>query len=147
MSSISISLKEKPFSIEKTQQFYKDLDEACQTFNSDAFIHLFQKYDWYDREDYQEVLSTIKERFRIWNSAPKGITIFDKGPYEAKCIFCNIGKQVSGYYWKFLMNELPAPYENTVFTAKMAFNFEYDNGQLVEFGICNAFTDPYKSDL
>lgn len=145
MSSISISLKNAPFSVEKTQQFIKDLDIACQSFSGDAFVQLFKKYDWSEREDYQEVLFTIKERLRIWNSAPKGITIFEKGPYDAHCIFCNIGKQVSGYYWKFLMNELPAPHENTVFTAKMAFNFEYENNQLVEFGICNGFTDPART--
>ena len=146
MSTTTISLKQEPFSIEKTQQFIKDLDEACQTFNSEAFVQLFQKYEWQEREDYQEVLSLIVSQFKKWNSAPDGITIFERGPFEAQCLFCYIGKQVSGYYWKFHINELDPPFDKTVFTAKMAFNFEYENEQLLEFGVCNKFIDPTKME-
>lgn len=144
MSKTTISFKQEPFSIEKTQQFIQDLDKACHTFKSEAFIQLFQKYDWHEQEDYQEVLSSILDRFKVWNSAPKGITIFEIAPFEAHCIYCYFGKQVSGYNWKFHINGLATQFEKTIFTAKMAFIYEYENGQLVEFGICNAHTDPMK---
>ena len=141
MSSYMISLKSQPFSIEKTESFLNDLDTACKTMQSESFINLFKKYDWYENEDYKEILEVILKKIETWSNPLLGSKILTVTQFEANCIYCSIGKKVTGYKWRFKNSSMSPPHNETVFLGKMAFNFEYTDNQLVEFGVCNAYVD------
>ena len=141
MSNTKITLNKEYFTIKKTEDFLKDLEIACKTMEVDLFVKLFIKYDLYYNEEYQEVLSLIKHIASDWNKPELGTELIDVSKFDSKCIFCNIGKKVSGYKWTYFHKLDTIPLNRIIYASQIAFFFEFENNQLIEFGVCNGYLD------
>ena len=141
MSNTKITLNKEYYTIKKTEDFLKDLEIACKTMEVDLFVKLFIKYDLYYNEEYQEVLSLIKHIASDWNKPELGTELIDVSKFDSKCIFCNIGKKVSGYKWTYFHKLDTIPLNRIIYASQIAFFFEFENNQLIEFGVCNGYLD------
>ncbi len=141
MSNTKISFKKRHFTIETTKEFLKDFDAVCKTMDSDLFKKLFIKYDFYYDEDYREVLDLIINQTSNWNNPELGTELLEVRTFDSKCAFCFFGKTVNGYEWTYI-NRLDKGINNRInYSNKIAFIFEYDNDNLIEFGVCNSFVE------
>lgn len=145
MSNTKIILDKSFFTLEITEKFINDLDLACKTMEEDLFVNLFIKYDLYYIEDYKEVLDLIIVRISNWHKPELGTKLIEVSKFDSKCIFCNIGKKVSGYKWTYQHTLEIVPFNRVVYSSRIAFFFEYENNQLIEFGVCNGYLD--KNDM
>lgn len=139
MSNTTITLNKEYFTIEKTKDFLEDLEIACKTMEVDLFVKLFIKYDLYYNEEYQEVLNLIKHITSDWNKSELGTELIEVSKFDSKCIFCNIGKKVNGYKWIYIHKLDTIPRNRFIYASQIAFFFEYENNQLIEFGVCNGY--------
>ena len=141
MSKTKITLKKEHFNIQTTQEFLKDFDEVCKTMDSDLFIKLFIKYDFYYNEGYREVLDLIINQTSNWCNPELGTELLEVRTFDSKCAFCFFGKTVNGYEWTYI-NRLDKGINSRIaYSSKIAFIFDYDNNNLIEFGVCNSFVD------
>jgi hypothetical protein len=141
MSNTKITFKKEHFTLETTQKFLKDFDAVCKTMDSELFIKLFIKYGFYYDKDYREVLDLIIQQTSGWYNAELGTELLDVTTFDSSCVFCFFGKAVSGYKWNYI-NRLDKGINNRiVHSSNIAFIFEYDKDNLIEFGVCNSFTD------
>jgi hypothetical protein len=141
MSKTKITLKKEHFNIQTTQEFLKDFDEVCKTMDSDLFIKLFIKYDFYYNEGYREVLDLIINQISNWCNPELGTELLEVRTFDSKCAFCFFGKTVNGYEWTYI-NRLDKGINSRIaYSSKIAFIFDYDNNNLIEFGVCNSFVD------
>jgi len=141
MSNTKISFKKGHFTIETTKEFLKDFDAVCKTMDSDLFKKLFIKYDFYYDEGYKEVLDLIIQQTSSWYNPDLGTELLEVTTFDSNCVFCFFGKAVKGYEWKYI-NRLDKGINNRInYSNKIAFIFEYENNNLIEFGVCNSFTD------
>ena len=109
--------------------------------DSDLFIKLFIKYDFYYDEGYREVLDLIINQTNNWNNPELGTELLEVRTFDSKCAFCFFGKTVNGYKWTYI-NRLDKGINNRInYSNKIAFIFEYDNDNLIEFGVCNSFVE------
>jgi len=146
MSNTTITLDKDYFTVETTKAFLHDLEIACKTMEPVLFAKLFIKYDLSFVEDYQEVLSTILSRMEDWNDPEKETVLLDVVQFDSKCLFCKIGKKVKVYKWTYKHTKgLHA--ENLRYSQSIAFYFDFQDDQLVEFGVCNGYLDKNDMDL
>ena len=141
MSNTTITFKKEHFNLETTQDFLKDFDEVCKTMDSELFIKLFIKYDFYYEESYREVLDLIIHQTSNWYNPELGTELLEVTTFDSNCAFCFYGKAVTGYKWTYI-NRLDKGINSRIaYSSKIAFIFEYDNNNLIEFGVCNSFVD------
>jgi hypothetical protein len=141
MSNTVISFKKGHFTLETTKEFQKDFDEVCKTMDSELFIKLFIKYDFYYDEGYREVLDLIIHQTSNWYNPDLGTELLEVTTFDSNCVFCFYGKAVTGYKWTYI-NRLDKGINNRIaYSSKIAFIFEYDNNNLIAFGVCNSFVD------
>lgn len=141
MSNTKIIFKKEHFNLETTQEFLKDFDSVCKTMDSDLFIKLFIKYDFYYDEGYREVLDLIIQQTSSWYNAELGTELLEVTTFDSSCVFCFYGKSVIGYKWTYINRSDKGINSRITYSNKIAFIFEYDNDNLIAFGVCNSFTD------
>jgi hypothetical protein len=141
MSKTKITFKKEHFNLETTQEFLKDFDAVCKTMDSELFIKLFIKYDFYYDEGYKEVLDLIIQQTSSWFKPELGTELLEVTTFDSSCVFCFFGKSVNGYKWTYINKLDKGINSRIVHSDKIAFIFEYDNDNLIEFGVCNSFTD------
>jgi hypothetical protein len=141
MSNTKISFKEGHFTIETTKEFLKDFDAVCKTMDSDLFKKLFVKYDFYYDEGYREVLDLIIQQTSNWYNLDLGTELLEVTTFDSKCVYCFFGKSVNGYKWTYINKLDKGINSRIVHSNNIAFIFEYENNNLIEFGVCNSFTD------
>lgn len=139
MSATTISLNKDYFTTEVTKSFLEDLEIACKTMELQVFINLFDKYDLSFIEDYDEVLTSIKEKMMSWYEPNQGTKLLGVTPFNSKCLFCYFGKPVKAYEWTYQHLEAVTPFNRVVYNNKIAFSFNFDGDRLIEFGTCNGF--------
>ncbi|RTL13383.1 MAG: hypothetical protein EKK56_05525 [Flavobacteriaceae bacterium] len=141
MGNTKIIFKKEHFNIETTQEFLKDFDEVCKTMDSDLFVKLFIKYDFYYDESYREVLDLIINQTSNWYNPDLGTELLEVRTFDSKCAFCFFSKTVNGYEWTYI-NRLDKGINSRItYSSKIGFIFEYENNNLIEFGVCNSFVD------
>lgn len=141
MSSTKIIFKKEHFNLETTQEFLKDFKEVCKTMDSELFIKLFIKYDFYYDEGYRGVLDLIIKQTSNWYNPDLGTELLEVRTFDSKCSFCFFGKTVNGYEWTYI-NRLDKGINSRIaYSSKIGFIFEYENNNLIEFGVCNSFVD------
>ena len=141
MDNTKIIFKQEHFNLETTQEFLKDFDEVCKTMDSDLFIKLFIKYDFYYDEGYREVLDLIINQTSNWYNPDLGTELLEVRTFDSKCAFCFFGKTVNGYEWTYI-NRLDKGINSKIaYSSKIAFIFEYVNNNMKAFGVCNSFVD------
>ena len=145
MGNTTITLNKGYFTSEITKSFLKDLEMACKTMHVDLFVKLFISYDLYHNEEYREVLNLIKHIVSNWCKPERGTELIEVSKFESKCIFCNIGKKVNGYKWTYKHSLETIPLNRVVYASQIAFFFDFEDNQLIEFGVCNGYLD--KNDL
>ncbi len=140
MSNTILKLNKELFTVETTQCFINDFEIACKTMEPDLFVKLFIKYDLYNNEEYKETLEVINHLTGNWKKPELGTELMEVTKFDSRCLFCKIGKKVQAYKWtynhKFDPSKIRFIYEN-----KIAFIFEYENNQLIEFGVCNGYVE------
>jgi hypothetical protein len=109
--------------------------------DSDLFIKLFIKYDFYYDEGYQEVLDLIIQQTSSWYNPDLGTELLEVTTFDSKCVYCFYGKSVTGYKWTYINRFDKGINSRIVHSSNIAFIFEYDNDNLIEFGVCNSFID------
>jgi hypothetical protein len=141
LDNTKIIFKQEHFNLETTQEFLKDFDEVCKTMDSDLFIKLFIKYDFYYDEGYREVLDLIINQTSNWYNPDLGTELLEVRTFDSKCAFCFFGKTVNGYEWTYI-NRLDKGINSKIaYSSKIAFIFEYVNNNMKAFGVCNSFVD------
>lgn len=141
MNNNKITFKKGHFTIETTKEFLNDFDTVCNTMDSELFIKLFIKYDFYYDEGYRELLDLIVHQTSSWNNPELGTELLEVTTFDSNCVFCFYGKSVNGYKWTYINKLDKGINSRIVYSNKIAFIFEYDNDNLIEFGVCNSFTD------
>ena len=147
MSNTKITLNKEYFTIKMTEDFLKDLDIACKTMELDLFTKLFTKYDLSFVEDYEEVLEMIKNTMASWNRPHKGTELLKVTQFDSKCLFCEFGKTVKVYKWTYQHKQAPTPMNGVIYASQIAFFFDFEDNQLIEFGVCNGYLDKEEMDL
>ncbi len=145
MSNTKIILDKDYFTPEMTKAFLKDLKMACKTMELDLFTKLFTKYDLSFVEDYEAVLEMIKNSMASWNRPHIGTELLKVTPFDSKCLFCEFGKNVKVYKWTYQHKQAPIPMNGVVYAKQIAFIFDFEDNQLIEFGVCNGYLD--KEDM
>lgn len=139
MSATTITLNKDYFTTEVTKSFLVDLENACKTMEVEYFQNLFDKYDLSFIEDYDEVLTSIKEKMMSWNKVEQRTRLLEVTSFDSKCLFCYLGKSVKAYEWSYQHLGATAPFNRAVYSNKIAFTFNFDGDRLIEFGTCNGF--------
>lgn len=141
MSSTTINLNRSYFTTEITKSFIKDFQIACKTMEADLFETLFVKYELIEVEDYKDVLQLIIQIMNSWRNLDYSTRLINVTSFDSKCLFCNIGKKVIVYKWDYKHTASPSPMNRVVYSKQIAFFFDYDGHQLIEFGVCNGYLD------
>ena len=147
MSNTKIILDKDYFTPEMTKAFLKDMEKACKTMELELFTKLFTKYDLSFVEDYEEVLEMIKNSMASWNRPHKGTELLKVTQFDSKCLFCEFGKTVKVYKWTYQHKQAPIPMNGVIYACQIAFFFDCEDNQLIEFGVCNGYLDKEEIDL
>lgn len=139
MSKTTLILNREYFTEEVTKAFLKDFEIACLTMELSGFTELFVKYNLEFIEDYKGVFDLIADIMTRWKNPGEETHLLEVIKSDSKCIFCNIGKAVKVYSWTYKHSKAAIPMNRVVYEIKAAFYFEYQDKQLIEFGVCNAF--------
>jgi hypothetical protein len=75
----------------------------------------------------------------VWNSVFKGTELLTLTARDSNCIFCSIGKKAKVYDWTYLHTGENAPMNTFVCYSRIAFMFDIRDGQLKNYGTCNAY--------
>lgn len=145
MSNTTIPLNKEYFTSEMTEAFLKDLQTACKTMELDVFAKLFTKYDLSFVEDYNDVLGMIKSIIASWSKPNQGTELLEVTQFDSKCLFCEFSKTVKVYKWTYQHKQAPIPMNRVVYESQIAFFFDFEDNQLIEFGVCNGYLD--KEDM
>lgn len=145
MSNTKITLNKECFTPEITKAFLNDLQTACKTMEVDLFTTIFTKYDLSFVEDYEEVLDMIKSIMGSWNKPEQGTELIEIVKFDSKCLFCEFGKTVKVYKWTYQHKQAIIPMNRVVYESQIAFFFDFEDNQLIEFGVCNGYLD--KNDM
>jgi hypothetical protein len=145
MSNTTITLNKEYFTLETTKAFLNDLEIACKTMETDLFQKLFTKYELIEVEEYKEVLQLIIQIMNSWNNPDQDTRLENVVSFDSKCLFCNIGKKVTVYKWNYRHYGAQTPMNRVVYCKQIAFFFNYEDNQLIEFGVCNGYLD--KNDM
>ena len=141
MSNVKVTFKKGHFNVETRKEFLKDFDTVCKTMDSELFIKLFIKYDFYYGEGCRGVLDLIIQQTSSWNNPELGTELLEVTTFDSNCVFCFFGKAVKGYEWKYINRLDKGIYNRITYSNKIAFIFEYENDNLIEFGVCNSFVE------
>lgn len=145
MGNTTITLNKEYFSLKTTKAFLNDLEIACKTMETDLFQKLFTKYELIEVEEYMDVLQLIIQIMNSWNNPDQDTRLENIVSFDSKCLFCNIGKKVTVYKWNYRHCGAPVPMNRVVYSKQIAFFFNYEDNQLIEFGVCNGYLD--KNDM
>lgn len=118
MSATTITLNKDYFTTEVTKSFLEDLEIACKTMELQVFINLFDKYDLSFIEDYNEVLTSIKEKMMSWYEPNQGTNLLGVTSFDSKCLFCYLGKSVKAYQWSYQHLGAIAPFNRAIYSSK-----------------------------
>jgi hypothetical protein len=139
MSATTFKVNTDYFTQEKTQEFLFDHEAACQTMEADAFLKLFIKYDLTFIEDYNEVINSILDRMYAWKDDKLDTILLKVKTSKSNCIFCEFGKSVKVYTWKYSQRLTSSSLSRVVYENEIGFRFDLKDGRLIEYGICNAY--------
>ena len=140
MAKTTLTLNKNYFTPEVTNLFLKDFEIACTKMELSSFTDLFLKYDLSFMKDFQEVFDLIAHIMTAWKNPGEDTQLIEVKETGAKCIFCNLGKSVRVFNWTYTHSKSNFPMNNVVYKSKIGFYLEYENNQLIEFGVCNAYT-------
>ena len=141
MGNTKINLNKEYFTIEMTAAFLKDFEIARKTMELDVFTTLFTKYDLSCIEDYDKVLEMIKSSMASWNRPKYGTVLLNVTQFDSKCLFCEFGKTVKVYKWTYQHKKLTTPSSSSAYCSQIAFYFDFEDNQIIEFGVCNGYLD------
>ncbi|MBF0695399.1 MAG: hypothetical protein IR153_10130 [Flavobacterium sp.] len=140
MGKTTLTLDKEHFTEEVTASFLIDFENCCKSMELSDFVALFKKYDLSFLEDYNEVFDLIAHITTSWKKPGEETKLLDITEESARCIFCNIGKAVRVFKWTYIHTLAEIPMNRVVYESKAGFYFEYQDKQLIEFGVCNAYT-------
>lgn len=139
MAKTTLTLNRDYFNSEVTNAFLKDFENACLTMELTNFTRLFINYNLEFIKDYKEVFDLIADITTRWKNSGEESKLLDVVKSDSKCIFCFIGKSVKVYKWTYKHTNAKPPMNRIIYQNQVGFYFEFDNDQLIEFGVCNAF--------
>ena len=125
---------------EETKKFINQIDLACRLLDAQVLKWVVEKFDLHELEDSPEFIYDAVEKLEFWKDQKFPVQIKEVGSFETKCIACVFGKKVKGYlvtYSREMNNGGKINYKR-----QFAVNFQLADGQLTDFGWCNAFLDP-----
>ena len=125
---------------EETRKFINQIDLACRLLDAQVLALVVEKFNLHELEDSAEFLQDAIEKLEFWKNQERPVQIKDVSAFKSKCIACVFGKKVKGYsvnYFEEMGDGYKINYER-----QFAINFQLTDGQLTDFGWCNAFLDP-----
>jgi hypothetical protein len=147
MSNSKTILNKKYLTVETTKNFLNDIEIACKTMELDLFMNLFNKYDLSFVEDFDEVLESIYSVVGSWDISEHGTQLLEVVQFNSKCLFCEFGKTVKVYKWKYQYKTDATLMNSKIHESQIAFTFKIKDSQLFDFGVCNGYLDNEQMDL
>ena len=147
MSDTKINLNKKNLTVETTKAFLNDLEIACKTMELDLFMNLFDTYDLCFVEDLEEVLESIYSIVGSWDISEHGTQLLEVVQFNSKCLFCEFGKNVKVYNWKYQYKTDKTLMNSKIHESQIAFTFKIKKNQLFDFGVCNGYLDKEEMNL
>jgi hypothetical protein len=147
MSNSKTILNKKYLTVETTKNFLNDIEIACKTMELDLFMNLFNKYDLPFVEDFDEVLESIYSVVGSWDISEHGTQLLEVVQFNSKCLFCEFGKTVKVYKWKYQYKTDATLMNSKIHESQIAFTFKIKDSQLFDFGVCNGYLDNEQMDL
>lgn len=142
MSNTTVKVDSTYFTVEKTNRFLNQLNHAAMRLDWHRFEILFKFYNLAFIENIDEIKELTQRICTSWRR--EGTVMFDMKTYDGQCIFCYFGMKVRVYEWNYKHPLEKPPYNRVNYIHRAAFATILENDRLVEFGICNAFTDQIK---
>lgn len=139
MSNTTVKVDSTYFTVEKTNRFLKQLNHAAMLLDWHKFEFLFKFYDLAFIENIDEIKDLTRRICTSWRR--EGTVMTCMKSYDGQCIFCYFGMKVRVYEWTYKHPLEKPPYNRVNYLHRAAFATILENGRLVEFGICNAFTN------
>ena len=119
-----------------TVKFIKQIDLGCKVLDPEFLAEVVQNFQLENLEDSPEFIGDAQKKLFSWREKD-GLLVEEVEKFSTRCIACVYGKQVHGYRIHY---SIPGPEESRVhYVREIAINYEIHNGQLTDFGWCNAF--------
>ena len=139
MGKTTLTLNRNYFTSGVTEAFLKEFEDSCKTMELSNFTDLFIKYDLEFIKDYKEVFDLIADIMTRWKNPGEETKLLEVSQHDSQCLFCNIGKTVKVYSWTYQHTKATPPMNRVIYESKAGFYFEYNQKQLIEFGVCNGY--------
>jgi hypothetical protein len=123
-------------SILDTFEFIRDLDFALVNCDTKKLYETFKKANLLNHYETKDFLAMGNYIFNKYNNSVENIELINVQDRISKCIACSFGKTVKAYDARYKKKESSI---SVIYTSSFAINLEINNGELVDFGWCNAF--------
>jgi hypothetical protein len=147
MNYTKFNSSEKHLTVKTTKNFLNDIETACKTMELDLFMNLFNKYDLSFIKDFDEVLENIYSIVGSWDISRHGTQLLEVVQFNSKCLFCEFGKTVKVYKWKYQYKTDKNLMNSKIHESQIAFTFKIKDSQLFDFGVCNGYLDNEEMNL